>query len=346
MQRVLIVGLGLIGGSIGLALRRWSNERKTDGRAPLEVTGFDTNLDHQRAAEKLGAVDRGAWDLTKAAREADIVVVATPVLAMRDVFADLAPNLRQGAVVTDTASTKGNVLAWAGEILPAGVDFVGGHPMAGKTQSIEAAEADLFAGATWCVAPAVTASEDAVRTVLGLVAACGAEAFFVDPYEHDGYVAGVSHLPFVLSATLINAVARDPSWRDMKSLTAGGFRDTTRLAAGSPAMHRDIVLTNRDAIVRWIDAFAATLGEFRQSLTGNDEAVAAALDAYFNEARDARAVWSTQTTREGELLQGTAAELQPESVSDHMGRMFLGGFAKRLRTPPVRSGSPPPGPER
>jgi prephenate dehydrogenase len=345
MQRILIVGLGLIGGSIGLALRRWSEERKTDGRAPLEITGFDTNLDHQRAAEKMGAVDRGAWDLAKAARDADIVIVATPVLAMRDVFADLAPHLREGTVVTDTASTKANVLAWAAEFLPRGVHFVGGHPMAGKTQSIEAAEADLFAGATWCVAPSVTASEEAVRTVLGLVAACGAEAFFVDPHEHDGFVAGVSHLPFVLSATLMNAVSRDPAWRDMKTLTAGGFRDTTRLAAGSPAMHRDIVLTNRDAVVRWIDAFTTTLGDFRRSLVVADDP-GAALDAYFNEARDARAVWATQTTREGELLQGTAAELQPESVSDHMGRMFLGGFARRLRTPPVRSGSTPQGPER
>jgi prephenate dehydrogenase len=345
MQRVLIVGLGLIGGSIGLALRRWSDERKTDGRAPLEITGFDTNLDHQRAAEKMGAVDRGAWDLAKAARDADIVIVATPVLAMRDVFADLAPHLREGSVVTDTASTKANVLDWAAELLPRGVHFVGGHPMAGKTQSIEAAEADLFAGATWCVAPSVTASEDAVRTVLGLVAACGAEAFFVDPHEHDGFVAGVSHLPFVLSSTLMNAVSRDPAWRDMKTLTAGGFRDTTRLAAGSPAMYRDIVLTNRDAVVRWIDAFTTTLEDFRQSLVTADDPTMA-LDAYFNEARDARAVWATQTTREGELLQGTAAELQPESVSDHMGRMFLGGFARRLRTPPTRSGSPSEGPER
>jgi prephenate dehydrogenase len=345
VQRVLIVGLGLIGGSIGLALRRWSDERKTDGRAPLEITGFDTNLDHQRAAEKMGAVDRGAWDLAKAARDADIVIVATPVLAMRDVFADLAPHLREGSVVTDTASTKANVLDWAAELLPRGVHFVGGHPMAGKTQSIEAAEADLFAGATWCVAPSVTASEDAVRTVLGLVAACGAEAFFVDPHEHDGFVAGVSHLPFVLSSTLMNAVSRDPAWRDMKTLTAGGFRDTTRLAAGSPAMYRDIVLTNRDAVVRWIDAFTTTLEGFRQSLVTADDPTVA-LDAYFNEARDARAVWATQTTREGELLQGTAAELQPESVSDHMGRMFLGGFARRLRTPPTRSGSTPQGPER
>jgi prephenate dehydrogenase len=346
MQRVLIVGLGLIGSSIGMALRRWSEERKVDGRKPLEVVGFDPNLDHQRAAEKLGAVDKGAWDLAKASRDADVIVLATPVNSMRDVMQDLVPHLQPGAIVTDTGSTKAEVLKWAAEILPREVHFIGTHPMAGKTQSVEGADADLFVGATWCVSPSVTASEEAVRTVLGLVSAAGAEPFFIDPGEHDAYVAGVSHLPFVLSAALMNAVSRDPSWRDMKTLTAGGFRDTTRLAAGSPAMHRDILLTNRDAVTRWIDAVVGTLGEIRETIASGDEGASASLDAFFSEARDARAVWSTQTTREGELLQGTAAELQPESVSDHMGRMFLGGFARRLRTPPKRDDTTPPAPNR
>jgi len=336
MQRVLIVGLGLIGGSVGLALRRWAEERKVDGKKPLEIVGFDPNLDHQRAAEKLGAVDRGAWDLTKAVREADVVVLATPVNGMRELMHDIAPSLRSGAIVTDTGSTKSRVLEWANEILPKNVSFVGGHPMAGKTQSIEGADADLFAGATWCISPSVTASEDAVRTVLGLVAAAGAEPFFIDPGEHDAYVAGVSHLPFALSAALMNAVSRDTSWREMKTLTAGGFRDTTRLAAGSPTMHRDILLTNRESAIRWIDAVTATLGELRHTLAANDGSSPEQLEAFFSEARDARAIWATQTTREGELLQGTGAELSPEGVSDHMGRMFLGGFAKRLRGPSSR----------
>ncbi|MBA2595786.1 MAG: prephenate dehydrogenase [Chloroflexota bacterium] len=346
MQRILIVGLGLIGGSVGLALRRWSDERKVDGRKPLEITGFDPNLDHQRAAEKMGAVDRGAWDLVKAARDADVVVLATPVNALKDVMQDLAPHLRPETIVTDTGSTKSQALRWAAEILPRSVHFVGGHPMAGKTQSIEGADAELFAGATWCISPSVTASEDAVRTVLGLVAAAGAEPFFIDPEEHDAYVAGISHLPFVVSTALMNAVSRDASWRDMKSLTAGGFRDATRLASGSPAMHRDILLTNRESVIRWIDAFTESLGDVRRTLAANDENTSAALDTYFTDAREARALWSTQVTRDGELLQATSAELQPESVSDHMGRMFLGGFAKRLRTPSTRGSSTPPGTER
>ena len=108
-------------------------------------------------------------------------------------------------------------------------------------------------------------------------------------------------------------------------------------------MHRDILVTNRDAVTRWIDSVVGSLGEIRQMIVSDNENTASQLEAYFNEARDARAVWATQTTREGELLQGTAAELQTESVSDHMGRMFLGGFAKRLRTPPVRESAPPGG---
>jgi hypothetical protein len=101
-------------------------------------------------------------------------------------------------------------------------------------------------------------------------------------------------------------------------------------------MHRDILLTNRDAVVRWIDAVTATLGELRATLAAQDDDDDTAIEAFFDEAREARALWATQTTREGELLQGTAAELAPEGVGDHMGRMFLGGFAKRLRGPASR----------
>lgn len=343
MQRITIIGLGLIGGSIGLGLRRWAETNGTGGKPALEVIGFDTDLDQQGYAQKLKAVDRAAWDLAKAVQGADIVVLATPVAAMEESLGAIAPHLKPGATVTDTGSTKADVLRWADAILPREVAFVGGHPMAGKTQSIEGAEADLFKGATWCVAPSVRAGDEAIRTVLGMIAALGAEPFFVDPTEHDAFVAGVSHLPFVLSAALMRTVGRDPSWRDMKGLTAGGFRDVSRLAAGSPDMHRDILLTNREAVTRWIDAYLATLSDLRASLQREPEQAAPELTAFLTEARDARAEWSTQTTREGELLQGTAAELAPENLSDQMGRMLLGGFARRRRGGPGRAGRPTAG---
>jgi len=331
MQRVTIVGLGLIGGSVGLGLKRWAEANRADGKPALDVTGFDTDLEQQQYAQKLKAVDHAAWDLSRAVADADLVVLATPVAAMRETLEAIAPRLKAGATVTDTGSTKADVLRWADELLPRTVAFVGGHPMAGKTQSIEGADADLFKGATWCVAPSVRADDEAVRTVLGLVAALGAEPFFVDPIEHDAFVAGVSHLPFVLSAALMRTVSRDPSWRDMKSLTAGGFRDVSRLAAGSPEMHRDILLTNRAAVTRWIDAVQATLAELRADLQQEPDAAGAALTEFFGQARDARAEWSTQTTRAGELLQGTGAELSSEGFGDQMGRMLLGGFARRRR---------------
>jgi len=224
-------------------------------------------------------------------------------------------------------------MRWAAEFLPPSVHFVGGHPMAGKTESIEGADADLFKGATWVVTPSVRADEEAVRTVLGMISALGAEAYFVDPTEHDAYVAGISHLPFVMSAALMNAVSRDASWRDMKTLTAGGFRDVSRLASGSPAMHKDILLTNREAVGRWLDAFIAEVSTVREALREEPDQASRTLEGYFTTARDARADWATRTTREGELLQGTAAEMAPEKFGDHVGRMFLGGFAKKRRGP-------------
>ena len=332
MQTVAIVGLGLIGGSVGLGLRRWAETNQANGKPALQVVGFDTSLENQGYAQKLKAVDRAAWDIVRAVGDADLVVVATPVAVMADVFQSIAPRLKAGAVVTDVGSTKSQVLRWAQEFLPRTASFVGGHPMAGKTQSVEGAEADLFKGATWCIAPSVTADEEAVRTVLGMVSALGAEPFFVDPGEHDAYVAGVSHLPFVLSAALMRAVSSDPSWRDMKSLTAGGFRDASRLAAGSPAMHRDILLTNREAVARWVDAVSTQLDEVRAALAADAETAETVLTNFFTEARDARAVWSTQTTREGDLLQNTGDELSPEKFGDHVGRMFLGGLARRRRS--------------
>ena len=332
MQRVTVIGLGLIGGSIGLGLRRWAENNGEGGRPALEVTGFDSDLDQQQYAQKIKAVDRTAWELSKAVRDADLVVVCTPVAAMEETFETIGPLLKAGAVVTDTGSTKAEVLGWANRLLPRTVSFVGGHPMAGKAQSIEGAEADLFKGSTWCVAPSVTASEEAIRNVLGMVAALGAEPYFIDPAEHDAYVAGVSHLPFVLSAALVNAVSRDGSWRDMKTLTAGGFRDMSRLAGGSAEMHRDILLTNRDAIVRWIDTYVATLNDVRATLQRAPEEAASGLTAFFDGARDARAEWATQTTREGELLQGTGSDLSPETLSDQMGRMLLGGFGRKRRS--------------
>jgi prephenate dehydrogenase len=335
MQKVTIVGLGLIGSSIGLGLRRWaSNEGKR--AAVLEVTGFDLDLDHQNYSKKIKAVDRTEWDLTKSVRDADLVVLAVPPLAVRDVFESIAPHVKHNVVITDTTSTKVQVMEWAKELLPDTAHFVGGHPMAGKAQSIEGAEADLFKDATWCIVPSVEADEAAVQTVLGMVSALGAEPMFVDAHEHDSFVAGISHLPFVLSIALMRTVSADPGWRDMKFLTAGGFRDVSRLAAGSPEMHRDITATNRAAVTRWLDSCIDELQHVRSLIAANSDETDETLLARFREARDARADWATAERREGQLVQDTEGELSKSSVSEQMSQMFVGGMFRRK---PRMSGS-------
>jgi prephenate dehydrogenase len=332
MERVAIIGLGLIGTSIGLGLREWAaREKKKDNQDRLHVTGFDIDIAQQQMAKKMKALDDTAWNMSAAVRDADVVIVATPVGAIADVFRTIGDDLKHGSVVTDVCSTKGKVMDWARELLPTTTNFVGGHPMAGKTQSTEAAEATLFKGATWCICPSVRAPEAAVQTVLGLVAALEADSQFIDPYEHDGFVGGVSHLPFVLSSALVNTVSAGPGWRDMKLLSASGFRDTSRLAGGSVDMHRDICLTNTDSIVRWIDEFATNLQEFRGALTGPEDDRAAALTAFFTKAREARADWATAERNAGQLAQDTESELSRGAIAGQFSQMLFGGLSRRRR---------------
>ena len=329
MEKVAILGLGLIGTSIGIGLRKWAATDR--GGSQLRVTGFDSDIAQQQAAKQLKATDEVAWDLPAAVRDADLVIVATPVGAVREVFGAIGDHLKHGSVVTDTCSTKARVMAWAGELLPTTTSFVGGHPLAGKTQSTEAADGDLFLAATWCLCPAVKAPEAAVQTVLGMVAALGAEPQFIDPHEHDGFLGAVSHLPFVLSSALMNTVSAGPAWRDMKTLTATGFRDVSRLAAGSPVMYRDIGVTNRDSLLRWIDEFSVSLQEVRGILAAEGPGQEQALEAYFNRAREARADWATAERRDGELLQETEAELSKGSLGGSFSQLVFGGLGRRRR---------------
>lgn len=325
-QQVTIIGLGLIGGSVGLALKDWS--RANDNA--LRIVGFDEDVSQQNRARKMGAIDDAEWSLGKAVADADIVILATPVQTMRELFSDIAEFLKPGAIVTDTGSTKVDVLAWS-KALPTTVSFVGGHPMAGKAEGLKGASADLFKGATWVICPSVSASEEAIRNVLGIVAATGAETYFVDPVEHDSYVAAVSHLPFVTAISLINAVTADTSWRDMRSLASSGLRDTTRLALGSPEMHRDIAMTNRESIVRWIDRFVDELQSVRRDLASDDEELSERLFKRFEQAQDARAHLEVPVQRSEEAMTPSQREAASDGVSDQMQRMFFGGFRRRGR---------------
>jgi prephenate dehydrogenase len=261
MTRVAIIGTGLLGASIGLGL-------KASGKIPgLEVVGADRNREHTSEARRSGAIDMAVATPEEAVRGASMVVIAVPVLAIGDILNTIAADVEQGAVVTDTGSTKAEVLRWAGMALPEGVSFVGGHPMAGTTASGPAtASGELFTGAQWIVVPSVTAGDGAVQAVAGLASSLGATPRFMDAEEHDAYVAAISHLPLAAATALFNLVRGSEAWPEMSLLAAGGFRDTTRVAGTHPDMAHDIAVTNRTQLIHWIERYRESLRELQERI--------------------------------------------------------------------------------
>jgi len=278
---VAIIGLGLIGGSIGLALRQ--------GKKPAwETVGYGRSRETLARALSLGAIEWGGTNLKDAVERAELVVIATPVLTVKEILSGIAPHLPPGCIVTDTGSTKVQVMNWAKEMLPPTVNFIGGHPMAGReTYGIQAAEADLFRRCTYCLTPSEKASPESIDTVLGMVKKLEAIPFLIDPQEHDNLVAGISHLPMLLSAALVSLTTKNPSWSKMSKLASSGYHDLTRLASGSPEVNAHICLSNKEAIVNWIDKFTQELERYRQLVAKGDKRLEQAL----TEANKARQEW-------------------------------------------------------
>jgi prephenate dehydrogenase len=188
----------------------------------------------------------------------------------------------------DTGSTKARVLEWADQLLPIGAQFVGGHPMAGKTESgPDAADAKLFQGAVWCLVPSAAASREAIDAAVGLVELLGASPYFIDAHEHDGLVAAVSHLPYLMSVALISHLGREGSWRETASLAAGGFAYATHLSDSDPRMFADIVRTNRESITRRLELYIAELRALRDAIA-NDQPE---LKERFEKARALHTEW-------------------------------------------------------
>jgi len=263
--RVAIIGLGLIGGSIGLALKKAAECHSETQTKNLEIIGYVRRPEAASLAVNMGMVDRVETSLEDTVKQAEIVIIATPVLVIKEILSQIAGSLPHGCIATDTGSTKVQVMKWAGDLLPPAVDFIGGHPMAGKeTYGMKAAEADLFQGSVYCLTPSRKTSPQSVDKVADMVKKLGAAPFFIDAQEHDVLVAGVSHLPFLLSAALVTSTASGSTWEKMKKLAASGYRDLTRLASGSPEVNAQICLTNQQAILRWIDKFIDELQRYRQ----------------------------------------------------------------------------------
>jgi len=312
LERITIIGLGLIGGSLGLALKQAKLSN-------IEIVGHDKEPTASSKARKRGAIDKTEWSILRSVDKASMVIIATPVLTIKEVFKQIAEVLPPGAIVTDTGSTKTQVMEWAEELLPPSVSFIGGHPMAGKESSgIDAASAEIFQGCTYCLIPSANAAPKAVQTVVGLADTVGAKPFFVDPVEHDSLVAAVSHLPIILSSSLVAATTASPGWREMSRLAATGFRDITRLASGDPIMNRDICLTNRDGLVRWIDEYIVELKRYRALVAeGGQE-----LEKEFIRVWEARAKWLNQAKIPREAEGAPVVEIP--KASEQMGNLLFG----------------------
>ena len=280
IEKLAIVGTGLIGGSFSLALKQ--------AGAVGEVLGVGRNPAKLTVARELGLIDRAAdW---AQAGQADCILLAMPVGETEAVLKQLAPHLKAGAVVTDAGSTKANVIAAAHAALGARVaDFVPGHPIAGSEQSGPgAARADLYQGKKVVLTPQAETRADALATVRALWETAGAQVETLDADLHDRVFAAVSHLPHLAAFTLVDELAQRADCDTFFRFAASGFRDFTRIAGSSPEMWRDIAMANRVALLTEMDAYLAALQALRQAVAGQD---ADALLKLFSRARAARGNW-------------------------------------------------------
>ena len=318
MDKIAIIGMGLIGSSLGMALKR--------AKVSAEIVGTDRDRGVATRAQRAGASDSTETNPLRSVRGAALVIISTPVGAIEEIMKLIGPELDEGCVVTDTGSTKAGVLRWAEQHLPKTVNFVGGHPMAGKELSgPEAAQADLFQGAAYCIVPGNHVDQQAVSAVVKMAETIGAKPYFIDPAEHDSYVGAVSHLPMILSTVLVKLASRSPSWPEISRLASTGFRDVSRLASGDPEMSRDICLTNQEGIVHWIDQFIKELYAFRGLVQEGSERP---LGQAFDDAWEARDRWLQNKV--------TAPSANPKvelpSTIESMGGMLLGDrAASRIR---------------
>jgi prephenate dehydrogenase len=285
---VAIVGVGLIGGSLALALRR--------AAAVSTIVAADRDRQALERASALGVIDHAADSISEAARGADLVVIALPVRAVGGALHDVGLALEPHAVVTDVGSTKGEVVRIArDELRQRFARFVPGHPIAGReTSGVEAAPADLYRGARVVLTPQPETDADAVDTVRSAWEAAGARVTQLAADVHDRIFAAVSHLPHILSFALVSEIADRPDAAELLGFAAGGFRDFTRIAASSPEMWRDISLQNRGALLAELDRYEARLAVFRALIEKGD---GPALERLMAEARTARHAWATGTRR-------------------------------------------------
>lgn len=264
-KKIVIIGVGVIGGSLGMAACSRGLAEK--------VVGVDIDDGNLKLALESHAVDEITTGLENAVTDADLVVIATPVKIVEEIMNRIAPFLKDGCIVTDVCSTKAEVMRLAGEILPSHTKFVGGHPMTGSEMfGVKGADEYLFENAVYVLTPTEETDINALKKIKEFISALGGKVAEVGPDEHDLMVAVVSHLPHLTAASLVNAAGSlEIEHEGLFMLAAGGFRDTTRVASGHPGMWKDICLSNKDNIVMALDRLTEVLGRVREYIKSSDK---------------------------------------------------------------------------
>jgi prephenate dehydrogenase len=286
-EKITLVGVGLLGGSLGLAIK--------EQRLALRVAGYVRRPESIAECETTGAVDKADTDLLRAVEKADLVILCTPIAQMTALTTRMLPALKRGCIVTDVGSVKASVVSELEPLVAgAGAQFIGSHPMAGaEKMGVAAARSDLFRGAICVLTPTAQSSLDTIARLEEFWQSLGARSLRLPPDLHDDLVSRSSHLPHVVAAELANYVLSPVHPKEQGMLCANGFRDTTRIAAGSPEMWRDIALANRKNLARVLGVFIEDLQEFQLALERQD---VKAIEEFFHKAKERRDAWWAQAS--------------------------------------------------
>lgn len=277
-RQVALLGTGLIGGSLGIRLR----ERQLVGK----ITGYDRDPASLALARERGAVDEVAGSPQEAVRGAQLVILAVPVLSTVELLRQIIPALDSGVTISDVGSTKQKIIEEVRPLLPEGACFIGGHPMAGSEEAgIRAADPALLENAIYLLAPVAGTPADKIALFSDLIQATGAQPVIMEAAEHDRIVTMVSHLPHLAAAALVICASHGGDLELIRTLAAGGFRDTTRVALGNPEIWRDICLSNQENLAGALKLFGKIIDDLSRSVAG---AEAPALENFLQQARDFR----------------------------------------------------------
>jgi prephenate dehydrogenase len=290
--QITIIGLGRIGVSLGLALKRKSES------ANLKIIGHDRDLELTRKAQSLGAIDAAEWNLPAACENADALYLCVPLSELKGVLDEVATNAKAGCVITDTAALKTPVMEWAAQAVPEDRYYIGGTPIPNPSYlhenatGLEAARADFFEGGLWALIPDVNASPEALKLISDLAQLAGATPFFVGALELDSLMAGTHTLPALVASSLMGALADSPEWSDGRKMADRGFATATApLSFTSPSAIRAEALNNSQNVLRLLDAQLEQLHLLRQAIVVGDEG---SLESLLTQATLAREGWLTQ----------------------------------------------------